>query len=136
MTTSSSLRFPVSIEWQEGRLTRGTAPGKPPVEIATPPEPAPLGFVARPAVLEPRGGRRLRAGGSRDAAEACAAALRVPSTWTSRGARPCISRRAPRRHGRLRPWMRRRASRPEDPGAPPPRRGSLPSRARRSPACG
>ena len=38
MTTASALRFPVSIEWQEGRLTSGTAPGKPPLEIATPPE--------------------------------------------------------------------------------------------------
>jgi len=33
-----ALRFPVSIEWQHGRLTRATAPGKPPLEVATPPE--------------------------------------------------------------------------------------------------
>lgn len=31
-------RFPVSIHWQEGRLTRAVAPGKPELEIATPPE--------------------------------------------------------------------------------------------------
>jgi organic hydroperoxide reductase OsmC/OhrA len=31
-------RFPVSIEWQEGRLTRASSPGKPDLEVATPPE--------------------------------------------------------------------------------------------------
>lgn len=31
-------RFPVSIQWQEGRLTRAAAPGKPDLEVATPPE--------------------------------------------------------------------------------------------------
>ena len=38
MTTVKSHRFPVSIEWQEGRLTRVSAAGKPDLEIATPPE--------------------------------------------------------------------------------------------------
>jgi organic hydroperoxide reductase OsmC/OhrA len=38
MTTVMAFRFPVSIEWQDGRLTRGTVPGKPALEIATPPE--------------------------------------------------------------------------------------------------
>lgn len=31
-------RFPVSIQWQEGRLTRAAAPGKPDLEVATPAE--------------------------------------------------------------------------------------------------
>jgi organic hydroperoxide reductase OsmC/OhrA len=38
MTTVKSHRFPVSIEWQEGRLTRASAADKPDLEIATPPE--------------------------------------------------------------------------------------------------
>lgn len=31
-------RFPVSIQWQEGRLTRAASPGKPDLEVATPAE--------------------------------------------------------------------------------------------------
>ena len=38
MTTVKSHRFPVSITWQEGRLTRASAAEKPDLEIATPPE--------------------------------------------------------------------------------------------------
>jgi peroxiredoxin-like protein len=38
MTTVKAHRFPVSIEWQEGRLTLATAAGKPELEVATPPE--------------------------------------------------------------------------------------------------
>ena len=38
MNIVKSHRFPVSIEWQEGRLTLATAAGKPDLEIATPPE--------------------------------------------------------------------------------------------------
>ena len=38
MTTVKAHRFPVSIEWQEGRLTLAMAAGKPDLEIATPPE--------------------------------------------------------------------------------------------------
>jgi organic hydroperoxide reductase OsmC/OhrA len=38
MHTVKAHRFPVSIEWQEGRLTLATAEGKPDLEIATPPE--------------------------------------------------------------------------------------------------
>jgi peroxiredoxin-like protein len=38
MATVKAHQFPVSIQWQEGRLTRATAPGKPALEIATPPE--------------------------------------------------------------------------------------------------
>jgi organic hydroperoxide reductase OsmC/OhrA len=38
MTTVKAHRFPVSIEWQEGRLTLATAAGKPDLEVATPPE--------------------------------------------------------------------------------------------------
>ena len=38
MHTVKAHRFPVSIEWQEGRLTLATADGKPDLEIATPPE--------------------------------------------------------------------------------------------------
>ena len=38
MTTVKAHRFPVSIEWQEGRLTLATAAAKPDLEIATPPE--------------------------------------------------------------------------------------------------
>jgi peroxiredoxin-like protein len=38
MPTVKAHRFPVSIEWQERRLTTATSPGKPNVEVATPPE--------------------------------------------------------------------------------------------------
>lgn len=38
MTTVKAHRFPVSVEWQEGRLTLATAAGKPDLEVATPPE--------------------------------------------------------------------------------------------------
>jgi organic hydroperoxide reductase OsmC/OhrA len=38
MSTVKAHRFPVSIEWQEGRLTRASSPGKPDLEVATPPE--------------------------------------------------------------------------------------------------
>jgi peroxiredoxin-like protein len=38
MTTIKAHRFPVSIEWQEGRLTTASSPGKPDLEVATPPE--------------------------------------------------------------------------------------------------
>jgi len=38
MTIVKSHRFPVSIQWQEGRLTQASAAGKPPLEVATPPE--------------------------------------------------------------------------------------------------
>jgi organic hydroperoxide reductase OsmC/OhrA len=38
MNTVKAHRFPVSIQWWEGRLTQASAPGKPPLEVATPPE--------------------------------------------------------------------------------------------------
>jgi organic hydroperoxide reductase OsmC/OhrA len=38
MPTVKAHRFPVSIEWQEGRLTTASSPGKPELEVATPPE--------------------------------------------------------------------------------------------------
>jgi peroxiredoxin-like protein len=38
MTTVKAHRFPVSIEWLGGRLTRATSAGKPDLEVATPPE--------------------------------------------------------------------------------------------------
>jgi organic hydroperoxide reductase OsmC/OhrA len=38
MTTVKDHRFPVSVEWQEGRLTLASAAGKPDLEVATPPE--------------------------------------------------------------------------------------------------
>jgi organic hydroperoxide reductase OsmC/OhrA len=38
MTIVKSHRFPVSIQWWDGRLTQASAPGKPPLEVATPPE--------------------------------------------------------------------------------------------------
>ncbi len=38
MTIVKAHRFPVSIQWQEGRLTQASAPGKPELEVATPPE--------------------------------------------------------------------------------------------------
>jgi len=37
MPTFKAHRFPVSIEWQEGRLTTASSPGKPELEVATPP---------------------------------------------------------------------------------------------------
>jgi peroxiredoxin-like protein len=33
-----ALRFPASVEWRGGRLTRASAHGKPELEVATPPE--------------------------------------------------------------------------------------------------
>ena len=33
-----AYRFPTSVEWRGGRLTRAVAPGKPALEVATPPE--------------------------------------------------------------------------------------------------
>src|SRR5712691_6387796 len=38
MSTVKAYRFPVSVQWQGGRLTRASAPGKPELEVATPPE--------------------------------------------------------------------------------------------------
>jgi organic hydroperoxide reductase OsmC/OhrA len=38
MSVIKSMRFPVSIEWQGGRLTKASAPSKADLEIATPPE--------------------------------------------------------------------------------------------------
>jgi organic hydroperoxide reductase OsmC/OhrA len=38
MSTVKSHHFPVSIGWEHGRLTLAKAPGKPDLEIATPPE--------------------------------------------------------------------------------------------------
>jgi peroxiredoxin-like protein len=38
MPTVKAHRFPVSIEWQEGRLTTASVPGKPDLDVATPPE--------------------------------------------------------------------------------------------------
>jgi len=38
MPTVKAHRFPVSIEWQEGRLTLATAAGRPDLEVATPAE--------------------------------------------------------------------------------------------------
>lgn len=38
MPTVKAHRFPVSIEWQEGRLIRASSPGKPNLEVASPPE--------------------------------------------------------------------------------------------------
>jgi organic hydroperoxide reductase OsmC/OhrA len=38
MTTVKSHRFPVSIGWEHSRLTLARAPGKPDLEIATPPQ--------------------------------------------------------------------------------------------------
>jgi organic hydroperoxide reductase OsmC/OhrA len=36
--TTTAFRYPVSIEWLHGRLTRADAPEKPTLEVATPPE--------------------------------------------------------------------------------------------------
>lgn len=36
--TIKAHRFPVSVHWQEGHLTRASAPDKPDLEIATPPD--------------------------------------------------------------------------------------------------
>jgi organic hydroperoxide reductase OsmC/OhrA len=38
MSVIKAFRFPVSIELDHGRLTRAESPGKPDLEIATPPE--------------------------------------------------------------------------------------------------
>ena len=38
MSTVKAYRFPVSIQWQAGRLTRAIVPGKTALEVATPPE--------------------------------------------------------------------------------------------------
>jgi organic hydroperoxide reductase OsmC/OhrA len=38
MSIVKAHRFPVSIEWREGRLTTATSPGKPDLDVATPPE--------------------------------------------------------------------------------------------------
>jgi peroxiredoxin-like protein len=38
MITVKDHKFPVSIHWITGRLTRATVPGKPDLQVATPPE--------------------------------------------------------------------------------------------------
>jgi hypothetical protein len=38
MTTVKSHRFPISIEWHQGRLTGASAADKPDLEIAKPPD--------------------------------------------------------------------------------------------------
>lgn len=38
MSVIKAYRFPVSIEWRGGHLTSAVAPGKPALEVATPPE--------------------------------------------------------------------------------------------------
>ncbi len=38
MATIKAFRFPVSVQWRGGRLTRASARGKPELEVATPPE--------------------------------------------------------------------------------------------------
>ena len=38
MTTVKAHRFPVSVHWVGGRLTRAAAPEKPELQVATPPE--------------------------------------------------------------------------------------------------
>ena len=38
MSIVKSHRFPVSIRWQEGRLTHASVAGKPDLDVATPPE--------------------------------------------------------------------------------------------------
>lgn len=38
MSTVKAHLFPVSVQWRGGRLTRASAPGKPQLEVATPPE--------------------------------------------------------------------------------------------------
>lgn len=38
MTIVKSHRFPVSVQWWDGRLTQASAPGKHSLEVATPPE--------------------------------------------------------------------------------------------------
>ena len=38
MSIVKAHRFPVSIEWKEGRLTTASSPDKPELEVATPPE--------------------------------------------------------------------------------------------------
>lgn len=38
MSIVKTLRFPAAVEWHGGRLTRASAPGKPALDVATPPE--------------------------------------------------------------------------------------------------
>lgn len=38
MSVVKAFRFPVAVHWRGGRLTLASAPGKGPLEIATPPE--------------------------------------------------------------------------------------------------
>ena len=38
MSIVKTLRFPAAVEWRGGRLTRASAPGKPALDVATPPE--------------------------------------------------------------------------------------------------
>lgn len=38
MSIVKAHRFPVSIEWRNGRLTTASSPGKPDLDVATPPE--------------------------------------------------------------------------------------------------
>jgi peroxiredoxin-like protein len=38
MSIVKTLRFPASVEWRGGRLTHASSPGKPGLDVATPPE--------------------------------------------------------------------------------------------------
>jgi peroxiredoxin-like protein len=38
MATARAHRYPVEVQWQGGRLTRASSPGKAELEVATPPE--------------------------------------------------------------------------------------------------
>ena len=38
MTTFKEHRFPVSVHWVGGRLTSASSPGKPDLQVATPPD--------------------------------------------------------------------------------------------------
>jgi organic hydroperoxide reductase OsmC/OhrA len=38
MSVVKTHRFPASVHWREGRLTQAKAPGKPTLEVSTPPE--------------------------------------------------------------------------------------------------
>lgn len=38
MSIVTTLRFPAAVEWRGGRLIRASAPGKPALDVATPPE--------------------------------------------------------------------------------------------------
>ena len=38
MSIVKSFRFPVSVHWRGGHVTRSSAPGKPDLDVATPPE--------------------------------------------------------------------------------------------------